>query len=216
MIVGGTGVFGRRLAGHLAAHCDTRLIVTSRNADKAGSLAASLRSANPLRRIDGKALETGTGLADILDEIRPFIVIDASGPFQGAGYDVARAALDAGAHCIDLADARDYLGGYGKALDQHARRAGCAALCGASSTPAVSTAAVTALTRGWEAVEAVDICITPGGRSEVGRAVVEAVLSYAGRPVPVVERRQAEFLYRLVRCRADGHTRSRPAAGGAG
>lgn len=185
MIIGGTGVFGRRLADHLAADVSARFVVTSRNNDKAQSLAASLREKHANRQVDGIALDTASDLASAFQHIRPFLVIDASGPFQEYGYDVAEAALKAEAHCIDLADARNYLARYRNALDRSARRAGRIARCGASSTPALSFAVVDALTQAWTAVETVDICITPGGRSEVGRAVVEAVLSYAGRPVPV-------------------------------
>ena len=69
----------------------------------------------------------------------PWLVIDASGPFQSASYDLARATLDLGAHWIDLADARDYLMGFEAALDPIARRKGLVARAGASSTPALST-----------------------------------------------------------------------------
>lgn len=113
------------------------------------------------------------------------LVIDASGPFQGAGYGVPRAALEAGAHVVDLADARDYISGYGAALDELARSRGRVALTGASSTPALSAAAVSELTKGWRRIDSIDIAIAPGGRSEVGAAVIAAILTYAGRPIPV-------------------------------
>lgn len=185
MIVGGTGVFGRRLADHLAADVNAKLIVTSRSRERACSLAGSLREKYPDVEIDGLGLDCRTGLAGTLEAVRPFLVIDASGPFQHASYDVAGTALSVGSHCIDLADARDYLAGYRDALEQPAQRAGCVARCGASSTPALSMAAVSAITRNWKSIDTVDICITPGGRAQVGRAVVEAVLSYAGKPVPL-------------------------------
>ncbi|MCP4316411.1 MAG: KR domain-containing protein [Hyphomicrobiales bacterium] len=185
LIIGGTGVFGRRLADHLAAQCNVRLIVTSRDAGKARTFAQSLQAKYKDVDATGLALETKSGLANTLKDIRPYLVIDATGPFQGSGYEVPHAALGAGAHCIDLADARDYLAGYRSELDQLAREKGCVARSGASSTPALSSAVVKALTQNWKSIDTVDICITPGGRVEVGRAVVQAVLSYAGKPVPV-------------------------------
>ncbi|MEX3008644.1 KR domain-containing protein [Hoeflea sp. TYP-13] len=185
LIIGGTGVFGRQLTSHLAAMDNTHLLITSRNAGRAAAAVRLFMSGNPQAHISGMALDRDKNLFAALKEIRPFLVIDASGPFQGTGYDVPHAALSVGAHCIDLADARAYLAGYRAALDNRARKKGCVALAGASSTPALSVAVVSALTDQWQSVDTVDICITPGGRADVGEAVVAAVLSYAGKPVPV-------------------------------
>ena len=41
----------------------------------------------------------------------PQVVVYASGPFQGQDYAVARACVRVGAHCIDLADGRAFVGG---------------------------------------------------------------------------------------------------------
>lgn len=184
LLIGGTGVFGGRLAHHLARTEELDLILTSRDADKAQAVARAIRAAAGTT-VSGIGLDHRNGLADRLAEIAPWLVIDASGPFQGASYDVPRAALEAGAHVVDLADARDYILGYGPVLDEIARSRGLVALAGASSTPALSAAAVAAITGGWKRIDAIDIAITPGGRSEVGEAVIAAILSYAGRPVPV-------------------------------
>lgn len=182
LILGGTGVFGNRLARHLARWDDIALILTARSAPRARDAAAALGA-----DVQGIALAHGPDLAAQLKDIAPFAVIDCSGPFQRADYATARAVLEAGAHLIDLADARDYLSGYRAALDMLARRAGLCALAGASSTPALSSAVVADLTQGWHTVQDIDLAITPGGRSEVGQAVIDAVLSYAGRSVPTWE-----------------------------
>lgn len=184
LLIGGTGVFGQRLARHLAAFEGLDLVVTSRSEASARELAQSITPVAGTS-VTGIGLDHRRDLGRRLAELAPFVVIDASGPFQGAGYAVPRAALEAGAHVVDLADARDYILGYGPALDALARERGRVALAGASSTPALSAAAVAALTQGWRRIDAVDIAITPGGRSEVGRAVIAAILSYAGRPIPV-------------------------------
>ncbi len=184
LLIGGTGVFGSRLARHLATFDGLDLVLTSRDDSKAQALARDIRHAEGTR-VSGIGLDHRRGLADRLAEIAPWLVIDASGPFQGAGYEVPRAALEAGAHVVDLADARDYILGYGAALDGLARARGLVALAGASSTPALSAAAVADLAKGWRRIDSVDIAITPGGRSEVGEAVIAAILSYAGLPVPL-------------------------------
>jgi Domain of unknown function (DUF4166)/Saccharopine dehydrogenase NADP binding domain len=189
LVIGGTGVFGFRLAAHLARLDGLSITITSRNlaaADRAAARIMTQTSGDTAcSPVTGVALDHRHGLADALRRLKPWIVIDASGPFQGAGYDVPRAALEAGAHVIDLADARDYMAGYGDALDACARVHGRVALAGASSTPALSAAVVAALAKGWLRVDAIESAITPGGQSEVGRSVIEAILSYAGRPVPI-------------------------------
>ncbi len=183
MIIGGTGVFGKRLVRHLSARRDVALVVSSRDPAKAELLVQGLQdSAAPLHPI---ALDCAVNLDERLDELKPHVVVDCSGPFQRATYDTARAVLRKGAHFVDLADARDYLAGFAQALDTLARTHGVAALTGASSTPALSTGVARQLTRGWARVDTIDISITPGGKSEVGRSVIDAVMSYAGKDIPV-------------------------------
>lgn len=184
LLIGGSGVFGERLARHLATIDGLDLILTSRDAAKARTLAGSIPH-SAATQVSGIGLDHRHRLAERLVEIAPWLVIDASGPFQGASYAVPGAALEAGAHVIDLADAREYLLGYGTALDDLARSRGLVAWTGASSTPALSAAAVAALTKDWKRIDSITIAIAPGGRSEVGKAVIAAILTYAGRPVPI-------------------------------
>lgn len=181
LIIGGTGVFGKRLVRHLSKQPDLVVHVSSRSAAKATAFTKTLNhSQAELRPVK---LDSQVNLQKQLDQIRPRIVVDCSGPFQGAGYETARAVLKAGAHFIDLADARDYLAGFADALDGTARHNGVCALSGASSTPTLSTCVARQLTEGWRRVDTIDIAITPGGKSEVGRSVIEAILSYAGKDV---------------------------------
>ena len=49
------------------------------------------------------------------------------------------------------------------------------------------------LTQGWQRVDTIDIAITPGGKSEVGRSVIEAILSYVGKEVPVAVLRDGDM-----------------------
>lgn len=184
VLIGATGVFGRRLARHLARMDGVELVLTSRSSDKAEALAQELATGAHMA-IRGVAFDRDRDLVASLAALQPWLVIDASGPFQQQGYEVPTAALLLGAHVVDLADARDYLVGYGPQLDELAKQRGLVALAGASSTPALSAAAARELSEDWERLDSVDIAITPGGRSEVGPAVIAAVLSYAGQPVPI-------------------------------
>ena len=191
VLIGATGEFGGRLARSLVRLADPgnfELLVTSRRQDKAEALAASLRARSSGTRITPFAFTRGHDDAEFFDRTRPWLVIDASGPFQGADYKTAHAALASGAHWIDLADAEDYILGFRPALDTVARAKGVAAFAGASSTPALSFAAVQRLTGGWQRVDTIDIAIYPAGASEVGEAVIAAVLSYAGRPIAYLDK----------------------------
>ena len=186
-ILGATGVFGARLARHLARHPRglgaLELLLVARGAERLEALARDLRApGGPAVRT--RAVDLRRDLPGLLAAEAPWAVVDCSGPFQGMGHGTTEAVLEAGAHAVDLADARDYLAGYA-ALNGIARRAGVTGLAGASSTPALSGAVARELVSGWPEVERVEAAILPGGRGEVGRAVLEAVLGYAGRPVPV-------------------------------
>lgn len=186
VLIGATGAFGSRLARLLAAIPDIALTFTARSESRATALAHAIRSTTATKcTITPLAFSHGKEASQRLAAMKPFLVIDASGPFQTASYATAQAAIACGAHYIDLADAPAYVLGFHDALDEAARAAKVAALTGASSTPALSFAAVRALSRGWRAIDDVKIAIYPAGHGDVGRAVVEGVLSYAGAEVAV-------------------------------
>jgi saccharopine dehydrogenase-like NADP-dependent oxidoreductase len=118
VLIGATGFFGQRLARRLASIDDIDLILTSRGEARAKAFAHDLGGA----RIGALAfVRDDAASTERLKSVSPWLVIDASGPFQAASYDLARTAIGLGAHWIDLADARDYLLGFGPALDGVAR-----------------------------------------------------------------------------------------------
>ncbi len=185
VLIGATGFFGRKLAKHLAAIEAIDLVVTSRDCARANALAAQLMVGNSACTVSGIAFDSGANAIKAFAGLNPFLVIDASGPYQGANYVLAHMAIKAGAHWIDLADASDYIAGFAAALDGAAQGKGVVAIAGASSTPALSTAAVEALTQKWRRVDTVDIAIFPGGGGQVGLSVIQALLTYAGRPIAI-------------------------------
>ncbi len=179
LIIGGAGVFGRRLAAGLRATTDVELIIAGRSTERARRAADALCC-------EHVALDRARTMSADLRALRPDIVIDAAGPFQGADYRFACAVLEAGAHYVDLADARDFVAGF-PAHDAVARTQGKAAITGASSTPALTHAALDVLCAGWRRIDAVRAGIAPGNRAPKGRSLVEAILSRAGAPAPVWE-----------------------------
>jgi hypothetical protein len=183
LVVGGTGGFGRRLVEGLVATTDVDVVIGARNLDRSRALAASLASG----RATAIAVDTVTVDAETLRESGAFAVIDAAGPFQGANYRLARAAIAAGMNYVDLADARDFVSGF-PAIDAEARAAGIVALTGASSTPALSHAALDHLTVGWRRIDRTEVAISPGNRAAPrGLAVIRSILSYAGQPIRVFD-----------------------------
>ncbi len=192
LLIGGTGVFGQLLARHIGVRADIELIVTSRSKTRAETLARDL---NARLKTVGKTMDAPSVAGISLERrdadlaffaaLAPWLVIDASGPFQQWDHSLAEAALTAGAHVIDLADARTYLLSHQEALDPLARSKGVVALAGASTTPALSEAVVTELAAGFRRVDTIDMAIAPAGTSEVGPAVLNAILGMAGQPVPI-------------------------------
>jgi hypothetical protein len=182
LVVGGAGAFGSRLVVGLIAATAFDVIIAGRDLRRAEGLAAAFEPG----RARAMRLDTKTVSADDLRASGAFVVVDAAGPFQGSNYRLARASIEAGLHYVDLADARDFVAGFG-ALDTAARAAGVVALTGASSTPALSHAALDRLTEDWRQIGTIEIAISPGNRnSPRGLSVIRAILSYAGKPVRVL------------------------------
>ncbi len=177
LIIGATGVFGSRLAERLAQEPGVELILAARGEAGLRALAASLPGNPAIRLLDRARVSAGDlGQVDL--------VIDAAGPFQGSGTQVITASIAAGVDYMDLADGRAWIGNIGT-FDNAARHADTFVLTGASSIPALSHAVLDRLTAGWSAVETIRVGIFPGNRAPRGRAVVDAILSYTGKPVKV-------------------------------
>lgn len=183
LVIGGYGLFGGRLVERLSQQAGLHVIVAGRSAERAAALVTQLapRARATLRSV---ALDAQSDeLPAWLDRLAARAVVVASGPFQGQDYRVALACCAAGVHYIDLADGRAFVTGIVD-VDVAATAAGVAAISGASSVPALSSAAVDELTRGWQRVDSVDIGISPGNRTERGLSTIQAVLGYCGKPIP--------------------------------
>jgi hypothetical protein len=180
LVVGATGAFGGRLVDGLIATSDFNIILAGRDLRRAEARAVALGARATAMRLDTASVTEG-----VLRGTGAFVVVDAAGPFQGAEYRLARAAIAAKMHYVDLADARDFVAGFA-ALYGEAQAAGVVALTGASSTPALSHAVLDRLTAGWRHIDTIEIAISPGNRnSPRGLSVIRAILSYAGKPVRV-------------------------------
>ncbi len=180
VVLGGYGNFGGRICQALAAEKDVWIGVAGRDRARAnaliGDLGATIANCEPLA-IDHEA----KGFSSALAACGPDLVIHTSGPFQVQSYHVAEAAIDAGAHYLDLADGRAFVAGI-DTLDNAARQRGVLVASGASTLPAVSSAAIDRLARGFQRVEEIEIGIAPGQSVTRGRATLASILSYCGQP----------------------------------
>jgi Domain of unknown function (DUF4166)/Saccharopine dehydrogenase NADP binding domain len=173
LVLGGYGTFGGRIAERGAA-TGFEMLVAGRSRARAEAFCAGRERLVPV------ALEGG--LAETLARHRPFAIVDAAGPFQRSDYRVARGAIAAGCHYLDIADGSAFVAGIG-ALDAEAKAAGVCVISGASSVPALSGAAARRLAEGLERVTAIEIALSASSRGTAGRSVTAAILSYIGRPV---------------------------------
>jgi NAD(P)-dependent dehydrogenase (short-subunit alcohol dehydrogenase family) len=182
LVIGGYGVFGSMIASRLARDGGIDVVVAGRSRQKA-RVHCGRHGGRPLQ------LDTSGDLLAVFQSARPDIVIDASGPFQSRAaepYRVARAAIAARAHYIDLADDASFVRGI-EALDDDARAAGVMVLSGCSTVPAVSAAAVDHLRNGIAKIESIETCLLPGNRAPRGVSVIKSILAQVGRPLRVRE-----------------------------
>jgi NAD(P)-dependent dehydrogenase (short-subunit alcohol dehydrogenase family) len=173
LVLGGYGTFGGRIAQRAAA-AGFEVLVAGRSLEKARALCAGRK------RMQAIAFDRDSGLAEALAAHRPWALVDAAGPFQGADYKVAEAAIGAGCHYLDIADGRDFVIGSGR-LDGAAKVAGVSVVSGASSLPALSGAVIRRLAEGLDSVREVDIALSASSRGTAGQSVTSAILSYIGK-----------------------------------
>jgi saccharopine dehydrogenase-like NADP-dependent oxidoreductase len=182
LILGAYGFFGQRIAASLARVPGVQLVLAGRHLDKATALAYQLG----LRAEQARALDaTDPKLGAMLRKLGVNTVIHTAGPFQGQQYHVARAAIEARAHYLDLADGRAFVAGI-HALDSAARAAGVCVFSGVSSLPALTAAVVDQHLPHFAKLESIAVGISSGAKLP-GIATLRGVLGYCGKPFRVWE-----------------------------
>ncbi len=180
LIVGGYGTFGARLAALLADDARLTLHIAGRSLPKAQTLCACIAArATLIPTIFDRNKDAAAQLAPI----EPDLVIDASGPFQAYGdepYRLVEACIAGNIAYLDLADGADFVAGIAR-FDAAARARNVFVLSGASTLPVLSTAATRELTTGWRAVHSIAVGIAPSGHVDLGKSVIDAIASYAGK-----------------------------------
>ena len=182
LVLGGYGFFGCRLVERLCRLPHIQILVAGRSLASARAFAQATQGGTS-NRLEGVALDgDAPSFEGDLRRLAPDVVINVSGPFQGRDYRVPSACIAARVHHVDLADGRDYVSGI-HGLQAAALAARVTVISGASSVPALSSAAADELIRDLSIVHSIDIGISPGNRTERGLSTVRSVLSYCGKPI---------------------------------
>ncbi len=183
LVLGGYGTFGSRIVRALATK-GFKLTITGRNQSKAQKLSDRILQDEPQAQLDIACFDVQTQLCDFLNKLKPDLVIHTCGPFQGQQTDTAQTILQSGAHYIDLSDSRQYIQAM-NALDVLAKQQQLTAITGASTVPALSSAALLHLSHQFDiqSFESIKIGISPGQKTNRGLATTQAVLSYIGKPL---------------------------------
>jgi len=170
VVIGGLGNFGARICRRLTQEAGLEVIATSR------------RQHSQSEFVETAALDMDSSdFAQELKSLAPNLVIHCAGPFQNQDYRVALASMACNADYIDIADGREFVTGFVEAVGPAADASGRAAVTGASTLPALSSAVVDSLKNSLASLSAIDIVIAPGQHAPRGAATVAAVLGYAGR-----------------------------------
>ncbi|RJF95963.1 saccharopine dehydrogenase family protein [Noviherbaspirillum saxi] len=183
VVLGGYGNFGARICRALGRCADIDLVIAGRDKERAEMFAAELGARTRGARIDISCPD----LAQQLRSLGAELVIHTAGPFQQQGYEVPLAVAAAGAHYIDLADGRRFVCDFPRKLDTAFRRQDKTAITGASTVPALSTAVVDELTKGWQGIQTINFCIAPAQSAPRGVTTLAAILNYCGAPIEVWE-----------------------------
>jgi len=185
LILGGYGTFGGRLAQLLSDEALLTLVIAGRSRAKAEAFCAALGGAASAVPTE---FDRERDIEPQLRAIKPDLVVDASGPFQGYGtnpYRVVEAAITLGMHYLDLSDGASFVRGIA-CFDVAARARGVFVLSGVSSYPVLTAAAVRRLSAGMTVIDAIAGGVAPSPHADIGLNVIRAIASYAGKPVALV------------------------------
>ena len=148
------------------------------------------------KHVKGVVLDiTGADFAGRLRTFAPDLVIHCVGPFQGRDYRIPTAALDAGAHYLDLADGREFVAQFALQMHEEGHRGGPRGDRGRKHLARIliggcAGAAARALILG----SSIQVVIAPGQRAPRGRATLQAVFSYLGKAFPVPAQGEVDSL----------------------
>src|ERR1700730_2402811 len=177
LVLGGYGFFGSRICATLAQNPAVRLLIGGRDRAR-GTQAVQKMSLSPEQfvQVDANDIDFARRLA----QMRVDTLINTAGPFQGQGYTVVRAAIEARCHYIDLADGRQFVAGI-DSLDAMAKEHGTPVKSGASAVPGLSSDVFDRYLPQFQELRSIHMGISSGARAP-GLATVQGIFGYLGKP----------------------------------
>ncbi|MBS0539288.1 MAG: DUF4166 domain-containing protein [Proteobacteria bacterium] len=175
LVLGGTGVFGSRLASLLQDDPQIAVTIAARDPIKVAAVAAEYG-------IAGRALKWERDLDSTLATGAFDALVHVAGPFQGQDYTVAETCIRHRVHYLDLSDDRAFVCGIDR-LNGAAKDSDVVVCSGASTAPALTAAVVEEAIGQGAVIESVTFAIVPGNDAPRGLALVKAILSTAGKPI---------------------------------
>lgn len=176
LILGGYGNFGKRIAAALVAK-SIPVVIAGRDRQKAEQLAAALGEL-----VTTACFDIHDALGKHLKEIKPSVVINTCGPFQGADYSIAEACIANKTHYIDLADGREFVANISN-ISAAAKAQNVCVISGASTVPGLSSAVLEHYKSEFSEIESLIYGISPGQKAERGLATTKGIMSYVGKPL---------------------------------
>jgi hypothetical protein len=201
LVLGASGQFGKRLCNRLIGLDGLTLLLGGRDQAKLAQTRAGLLASRPGAAVELAPCDAGASrLPELLRARQVNLVVHLAGPFQGQGYKVARACLEAGVPYIDMADGREFVAKFAS-LDGAARAKGIPLITGASTVPGLSSAVVDAALPKFAALRSIDYGISASLKTGLGSATLQAVLSYCGKPYQILDDGKLVTVYGLGRPR---------------
>jgi len=192
VVIGGYGVFGKRICERLSGLSDIELVIAGRSIEKAQNLVKQFKKAEC--KLSAQAIDIKNIHKCGLDEQPPFALINTSGPYHEQDYSVAEYCIQHGIHYIDLADNRQFVKGIAE-LDETAKAKGVFVVSGASTVPALSSAVIDHFQEQFSEIHTLDYGVTPGNQTDRGVGTVAAILSYVGKPLETLMNGKFQKVY---------------------
>lgn len=197
LILGGYGTFGGRLAYLLAAETRLTLLIAGRSKQKAEAFCNGLPAGAQKFPL---FFDRNGNVEEQIRDLRPDLVVDATGPFQSYGedpYRVVKACIANTIDYMDLADGSDFVKNI-RQFDEQAKSKNIFILSGVSSFPVLTAAVVRRLSRSLSRIDAIRGGIAPSPYAGVGLNVIRAIATYAGKRLPVRRNGGPSFAYALT------------------
>jgi hypothetical protein len=199
MVLGGYGNFGKRICLALAK-ANISIIIVGRDHDKALNCANDIKKNVPNAKINIDTSDINIHFNDAFQKLKPTIVINTVGPFQGANYDIVNTCIQHRVHYLDLADARDFVVGISQ-LDELAKQNNVLVVSGASSVPGLSSAVVSHFKNKFSQITHMRYGISTAQKTANGLATASAILSYLGKPMkPFAGSKQTVYGWQNLYC----------------